>query len=62
MEHGQWRQGLQPPFQSALTYFLFGLIAGYNIVYYIGLFVHTRDKKPETAIKIAVAAEVKGKK
>jgi hypothetical protein len=34
-----------PPFQSALTYFLFGLIAGYYIVYYLGLFVHTRDKK-----------------
>lgn len=34
-----------PAFQSALTYFLFGLIAGYYIVYYIGLFVHTRDKK-----------------
>jgi len=34
-----------PPFQSALTYFLFGLIAGYSIVYYLGLFVHSRDKK-----------------
>jgi hypothetical protein len=34
-----------PPFQSALTYFLFGLIAGYYIAYYIGLFVHTHDKK-----------------
>lgn len=34
-----------PAFQSALTYFLFGLIAGYYIVYYIGLFVHTHDKK-----------------
>ena len=34
-----------PPFQSALTYFLFGLIAGYYIVYYLGLFVHTHDKK-----------------
>lgn len=33
------------PFQSALTYLVFGLIAGYYIVYYIGLFVHTRDKK-----------------
>ena len=34
-----------PPFQSALTYFIFGLIAGYYIVYYIGLFVRARDKK-----------------
>jgi hypothetical protein len=34
-----------PPFQSPLTLFIFGLIAGYYIVYYIGLFVHTRDKK-----------------
>ena len=34
-----------PPFQSPLTFFIFGLIAGYCIVYYIGLFVHTRDKK-----------------
>jgi hypothetical protein len=34
-----------PPFQSALTYFLFGLIASYYLVYYLGLFVHTRDKK-----------------
>ena len=35
-----------PPFQSPLTFFIFGLIAGYYIVYYIGLFVHTHDKKP----------------
>ena len=34
-----------PPFQSPLTYFIFGLIAGYYLVYYIGLFLHTRDKK-----------------
>jgi hypothetical protein len=34
-----------PPFQSPLTYFIFGLIAGYYLVYYLGLFVHTRDKK-----------------
>jgi len=34
-----------PSFQSALTYLTFGLIAGYFIVYYIGLFVHTRNKK-----------------
>jgi hypothetical protein len=34
-----------PPFQSPLTFFIFGLIAGYYIVYYIGLFVHTLDKK-----------------
>ncbi len=34
-----------PPFQSALTFLVFGLIAGYYIVYYIGLLNHTRDKK-----------------
>jgi len=34
-----------PPFQSPLTFFIFGLIAGYYIVYYLGLFVHTRDQK-----------------
>jgi len=34
-----------PPFQSPLTYFIFGLIAGYYIVYYIGLFIHAHDKK-----------------
>jgi hypothetical protein len=37
--------GHPPPFQSPLTFFIFGLIAGYYIVYFIGLFVHTRDKK-----------------
>jgi hypothetical protein len=31
-------------FQSPLTLLIFGLIAGYYIVYYIGLFVHTHDK------------------
>jgi hypothetical protein len=34
-----------PPFQSPLTFFIFGLIAGYYLVYYIGLFMHTHDKK-----------------
>ena len=29
-----------------LTFLLFGLFAGYYLVYYIGLFVHTHDKKP----------------
>jgi hypothetical protein len=35
-----------PPqlFHSALTFLVFGLIAGYYIVYYIGLFVHTHDR------------------
>jgi hypothetical protein len=32
-------------FQSPLTLFFFGLIAGYYLVYYIGLFVHTHDRK-----------------
>lgn len=35
-----------PPMQSALTFFIIGLTFGYYIVYYIGLFVHTHDKKP----------------
>jgi hypothetical protein len=34
-----------PAFQSPLTFFIFGLVAGYYVVYYIGLFVHTHDKK-----------------
>jgi uncharacterized membrane protein YidH (DUF202 family) len=35
-----------PPFQSPLTYFIIGMTAGYYLVFYIGLFVHTHDKKP----------------
>lgn len=35
--------------QSPLTLFIFGLTMGYYIVYYIGLFVHTHDKKPVAA-------------
>jgi hypothetical protein len=34
-----------PPFQSALTYFFFGLIAGYYVVYHIGLLSRSRQKK-----------------
>jgi hypothetical protein len=37
--------GTPQAFQSPLTLFFFGLIAGYYLVYYIGLFVHTHDKK-----------------
>ena len=33
-----------PPFQSPLTFFIFGLTAGYYIVYQAGLFKHSRDK------------------
>ena len=33
-----------PPFQSPLTFFIFGLTAGYYIVYQTGLFIHRRDK------------------
>lgn len=36
-----------PPMQSPLTYFILGLTFGYYIVYYIGLFVHTHDRKPD---------------
>ena len=32
-------------FQSPLTFFIFGLIAGYYIVYHIGILVHARDRK-----------------
>jgi MFS family permease len=33
-----------PPMQSPLTFFIFGLMAGYYIVYQTGLFLHRRDK------------------
>ena len=33
-----------PPMQSPLTFFIFGLTAGYYIVYQAGLFLHSRDK------------------
>jgi hypothetical protein len=36
-----------PQMQSPLTYFIIGLTFGYYIVYYIGLFVHTHDRKPD---------------
>jgi Na+/proline symporter len=32
-----------PPMQSPLTFFIFGLTAGYYIVYQTGLFIHSRD-------------------
>lgn len=35
----------QPPLmQSPLTFFIFGLTAGYYIVYQTGLFIHSRDQ------------------
>lgn len=38
--------GYHPPaMQSPLTFFIIGLTFGYYVVYYIGLFVHTRDRK-----------------
>jgi len=52
MAYNFWqRGGLMPqpghqPVPSPLTYFIIGLTFGYYIVYYIGLFVHTHDKKP----------------
>jgi len=33
-----------PVMQSPLTFFIFGLMAGYYIVYQTGLFIHSRDK------------------
>ena len=38
------RRRTPPPFQSPLTCFIFGLTAGYYIVYQAGLFKHGRDK------------------
>jgi hypothetical protein len=38
--------GHPPPQFSPLTFFLAGITLGYFLVYLIGLFVHTRDKKP----------------
>src|ERR1700690_1044232 len=32
-----------PPMRSPLTFFIFGLTAGYYIVYQTGLFIHSRD-------------------
>ena len=34
-----------PLMQSPLTFFIIGLTFGYYLVYYIGLLVHTHDKK-----------------
>lgn len=38
-----------PPMNSPLTFLTIGLLFGYYIVYYIGLFVHTHDKRPAVA-------------
>jgi hypothetical protein len=38
-----------PAMNSPLTFLIVGLTAGYYMVYYIGLFVHTHDKTPATA-------------
>jgi len=35
-----------PPMHSPLTFLIAGLTFGYYLVYSIGLFVHTHDKKP----------------
>ena len=35
-------------FQSPLTFFIFGLVAGYYIVYHIGILVHARDRAAVT--------------
>ena len=34
--------------QSPLTFFIFGLVAGYYIVYHIGILVHARDRAAVT--------------
>ncbi len=35
------------PVFGPLTCFIIGLTIGYYVVYYIGLFVHTHDRKPD---------------
>lgn len=37
--------GHPPVMQSPLTYFILGLVVGYYIVYYIGLFIHAQSNK-----------------
>lgn len=41
------------PMQSPLTFLIAGLTFGYYIVYYIGLFIHTHDKKPAAQTNIS---------
>lgn len=36
--------GHPPAMQSPLTFFIIGLTFGYGVVYYIGLFVHARER------------------
>ena len=43
--------GHPPAMQSPLTFFIVGLTFGYSLVYYIGLFVHTHDRKPPEKIE-----------
>jgi hypothetical protein len=45
-----FRDGVMPAgspaaMQSPLTYFILGLVVGYYLVYYGGLFIHARSKK-----------------
>lgn len=47
-----------PPFKSALTYFTFGLLAGYGIVYYAGLLVCGRGKKETREKALHPAGEI----
>lgn len=46
MPHASGAQPYPPSMHSPLTFFIIGLTFGYYLVYYIGLFVHTHDKKP----------------
>lgn len=39
-------QNHPPPMHSPLTFLIAGLTIGYYLVYYIGVFAHTHDKKP----------------
>lgn len=38
------------PAQSPLTLFIFGLVAGYYITYFVGVLIHSHDKKLPAAI------------
>jgi hypothetical protein len=44
--------GHPPAMQSPLTFLIIGLTFGYYLVYYVGLFVHTHDKKPASQTDI----------
>ena len=52
----QYQPGHSPPALSPLTFFIFGLIAGYYIVYQAGLYLHSRDRQPVGTSALDLAA------